>query len=851
MPDNKSSLKDFNTSAKRREAELRHQHDTIGVPTHKKELAQIAKDVELGEPGLSNNYQREMITTVQTLEGMNLPGKEFAAAVGEQLQEILNIYESNPASEDDTPEEQSALKKTYQRLFDYARKRSTIGSRARTATKGLAQKARGSLSDTLGDTQNILGKALSALIRPRDNKKTERRRDVAAAAMSSSQSAFGVHSPRKVTGDGDESDFEGEFGGDSGLGGGLGGGGLGGGGFGDGQVLVRLVNIEDILHEIWQLADASNERGEEDSENARRAEEDRERDAEQAGPEERDTSPERVGKEEVEKKEGGIFSTLWEMLGAKGKLVTGLGLLIGAVWGGKKLWEWLSGDEEADSLINKLGTTLKDGFVSVAEGILCAIKEKIGTVLSSLDWQEALRLSLPVAAATGGIVNTVARTTAGGIDLTRKAAGGIKSGVGAVGRFLGFGKQAPVPAPSTGPIRIPAGGGAATLEGLSNPAMTEAAKGAAKESTKGASLLSKITGFATRTAGRAPGALRALGTGAKVLGRWAPGLAVAADIYSLSKMKDDNAKWWKRAAIGLGIGAMATAAIVGTGGLAAPAILAMGLGAAGTSIMGSRKEEEALAAAAAEEGAPANVSPSRIRDEPKAINDPSDMSFSDKEAYLHEQLAGAGYSHDQAEGIIENLRDESGLREGVVGDTHLGEGEEALGIAQWRLDRKEKMLAYAEQHEKLDFFQAQVGFLIKELKETRGGGTTGSPKGMPKSYAGAHNWVLQHYERPHKDNVQARWVEEGTSAPRGAMGNLYAGRMAVDTVAPARNAGRLAAGPDAANEQAPAAAAAVNYNDNRVTNNHANVFHQLPNAQNPDASLREAQYQQGLTVAPA
>jgi len=319
MPENKSSLKDFNTSAKRREAELRFQHDIIGVPANKKELSRIAKDVELGGPSLSNGYQREMVTTVQTLEGLNLPGKEFAAAVEKQLQEISNIYTSNPASEDDTPQEQAALKTIHQRLIEYARKRSTVGSRARTSATGLAQKARGSLSDTLGETQNILGKALSALIRPRENRKIERQREVAAAAMGSSQSAFGVHSPRKVTGEDDESDWGGDFGGDSGLGGGLG----GDGGLGGGEVLIRLVNIEDILHEIWQLADAGNTRGEEEAENARQAEEERERDAEQAGPEEKDTSPDRVREEDE------VGSKSW--LGAIGGILT---TVLSAVTGG-------------------------------------------------------------------------------------------------------------------------------------------------------------------------------------------------------------------------------------------------------------------------------------------------------------------------------------------------------------------------------------------------------------------------------------------------------------------------------------------------------------------------------------
>ena len=293
MPENKSSLKDFNTQAKRQQAELRLQHDIIGIPANKKELAFIAKEVEQGDPSLSNGYQREMITTVQSIESLNLPGKEFAAAVEKQLQEISNIYKINPASEDDTPQEQSALKSIHRRLSDYARKRSSVGSRARSATQGLAQKARGSVADTLGNTQNILGKALSALIRPRENKKIERQRDVAAAAMGSSQSAFGVHSPRKAGGGDDEwgggdLDFDG------------GGGGLGGdgGGLGGGEVLVRLVNIEDVLHEIWQLADAADKRGVEEAANTERAEEARERASEKPGA--KDTSPKPVGKEDKE-----------------------------------------------------------------------------------------------------------------------------------------------------------------------------------------------------------------------------------------------------------------------------------------------------------------------------------------------------------------------------------------------------------------------------------------------------------------------------------------------------------------------------------------------------------------------
>ena len=613
-----------------------------------------------------------------------------------------------------------------------------------------------------------------------------------------------------------------------------------------GEIIKGITNIETILRGMSELATEASVRDVTEAENQRQARESFHRIFEQQEETETPSSIERVKEEGVEKKEGsGILSSLWNMLGPKSKLMLGLGGLGLAGLGAKKLWDWAVED---DGLIGNVArgiqdsfTTIRDSIAKVFDGWWDTIKEKIGIALSSLDWGEALRLSAAVALPVTKVASPLLRATAWGMDKAGAAGSKIAGAGSRFGKFLGFGKQA-----APGAMRG-AAPGTNVLQGLSNPAVT-------REATKGTSALSKIGNALGGIAKRAPGLTRALGTGLKFAGRVARPLAVGLDVHKLQSMEDESARKWQKWAIGLGVAGLAAGAIAATGGLATPfvagmAATALGIGGAGASIVASRKEDAALAEAGGTvaEPPPLGDSPTRIS-EPEAVMEPSE-----KEAYLHEQLAGAGYSYDQAEGIIENLRDESGLREGVVGDTHLGEGEEALGIAQWRLDRKENMLKYAEQHKELNFFQAQVGFLIKELKETRGGGTTGSPQGMPETYAGAHNWVLQHYERPHKDNVQARWVDEGTSAPGagGALGNLYAGRMAVDAVAPARNAERLAAGPDAANEQAPTAAAAVNYNDNRVTNNHANVFHQLPNAQNPDASLREAQYQQGLTVAPA
>jgi len=321
MAETNSSLKDFNTHAKRQGAELRFQHDIIGIPNNKKELAAIAKKVEQGGPSLSNGYQREMVSTVQSLEELNLPGKEFASAVQKQLQEVSAIYKRNPASDDDTPEEQSALESIRTELSTYAAKRSTIGGRARSSVGGVAQKVRQSAANQLSGT-NILGTALSALIRPRGNKKTERQRGVAAAAMSSSQSAFGVHSPRKAGGDDDEwggGDFD--LGGEGGLGG-------GGGGLGGGEVLVRLVNIEDILHEIWQLADAADKRGDEAAKDDAQAKEARERAGER--PDSKESSPTRVDKEDADKEDdpkswlgmlGGILTSV--LSAVTGMLFTG------------------------------------------------------------------------------------------------------------------------------------------------------------------------------------------------------------------------------------------------------------------------------------------------------------------------------------------------------------------------------------------------------------------------------------------------------------------------------------------------------------------------------------------------
>jgi hypothetical protein len=224
----------------------------------------------------------------------------------------------------------------------------------------------------------------------------------------------------------------------------------------------------------------------------------------------------------------------------------------------------------------------------------------------------------------------------------------------------------------------------------------------------------------------------------------------------------------------------------------------------------------------------------------------------DKAGVLHSKLQGAGYSPDQAEGIIQNLRDESGLNERAVGDDGT-----ALGIAQWRGDRANNMKAFAADNPEMSRFDAQVGFLIKELADYGG-----SPQQMPVSMPAAHDWMLRNYEKPSDVNIEKRLSENWASTPPGdthASASLYnsaatvgALNRAVDSMrtnpSPSR---QLEPQPDAADttSSAPTAVVAPQTTNNYFDNRNTTIMPPPLDARNREAVLMAMQNLQGLTHA--
>jgi len=609
------------------------------------------------------------------------------------------------------------------------------------------------------------------------------------------------------------------------------------------EILIRIISIESILRGMSQLASKSDERDAAAVEDDRQAEEALHRLAENQ--KETDTTPIFVGdgtSKKEEKKSGGLLSSLFSglskfagLFGVKGKLLLGIAALAAAGTAAYKLWEWLSGDNP-DGLLNTLATTLREGFVGVAGGILDTIKEKIGTALSSLNWQEALRLSAAIIPAAAAVVSPLARATAATMDFGGKVGGKVAGAGSKIAKFMGFGKTA------TPGVMKGAAPGVNMLQALSNPA---AASATAKEAAKGTSVLSRISGAIGGLAKRAPGITRGLGLGAKVIGRVARPLAVAWDVHKYRSMEDESAKKWQRWAIGLGVAGLAAGAIALTGGIATPfvagaAASALGLGSAGASIYAGRKE----AAAGAETGGDSPTRPA------------TETDTDDKVGYLHRELEAAGYNYNQSAGIIKNLKEESGpgLNENAVGDAGT-----AHGIAQWRGIRATNMENYVADAENqgMSRFQGQVGFLIDEMKGMSGG----SPTDMPKDYAGAANWVLSQYERPAEEHRIARTVEEGTPAPGDthASASLYNSAGMVGALNNAVNrlpsipspSRQLEPEPDAADNAsaAPTAVVAPQTTNNFFDNRNTTIMPPPLDARNRDAVLMAMQNLQGLTHA--
>jgi len=114
--------------------------------------------------------------------------------------------------------------------------------------------------------------------------------------------------------------------------------------------------------------------------------------------------------------------------------------------------------------------------------------------------------------------------------------------------------------------------------------------GVADDAARAGSTASKLLATLTREAPRTANALRIGGNAMRVAGNIAGPAAIAYDVWTLHKMEDETAKFWKQAAIAMGVVATGVA-IVGSGGLLLP--LALGLGAGAASIHADTVEEEA------------------------------------------------------------------------------------------------------------------------------------------------------------------------------------------------------------------------------------------------------------------
>jgi len=625
-----------------------------------------------------------------------------------------------------------------------------------------------------------------------------------------------------------------------------------------GEILIRLTSIENILRGMSQLAIKSNERDAASVETDRQSQEELHRLAERPDDPRISMSPIRV---EEEEKSGGIFSSLFSglgkfagLIGPGSKLILGLIGLAGVATAAKLAWDKFFPDKSVtDAATEALGSAARrladepgstPGVVSGDTGFQALGASLMDPVIAG---QGALARGVPA-----GIVATQAAQQA--INATRVAGMGVKApfqGIRNAGRWTSNAVRNNFRAATN---RTP------TTLGNLNPSRNVDRLSLADEAKP--SLWRRLFGMG-KNAPRVP---RAPLLGIGRFGVLGAGLQGGTALYDTTQGNYGQA----------GTGALSTATMFGGPlvqalGFAISAALTdyktqdeteknilghmgpdfwgdWGKGGVGTGMvsdtMGSWlfRGGSQLGFFRPEEPEPARWS---------TANDGAPAP-GDKAGVLHSKLQGAGYSPDQAEGIIQNLRDESGLNERAVGDDGT-----ALGIAQWRGDRANNMKAFAADNPEMSRFDAQVGFLIKELADYGG-----SPQQMPVSMPAAHDWMLRNYEKPSDVNIEKRLSENWASTPPGdthASASLYnsaatvgALNRAVDSMrtnpSPSR---QLEPQPDAADttSSAPTAVVAPQTTNNYFDNRNTTIMPPPLDARNREAVLMAMQNLQGLTHA--
>jgi hypothetical protein len=114
-----------------------------------------------------------------------------------------------------------------------------------------------------------------------------------------------------------------------------------------------------------------------------------------------------------------------------------------------------------------------------------------------------------------------------------------------------------------------------------------------------------------------------------------------------------------------------------------------------------------------------------------------------------------GYTREQAAGIVANLKAESGLKVGAVGD-----GGQAYGLAQWHPDRQAKFKEVFGRDIKGSSLEQQMEFVAWELKNSEAGAGNRLRSAKTAKEAGA--LVAQLYERP--ADTSGEMSKRGSSA---------------------------------------------------------------------------------------
>lgn len=130
------------------------------------------------------------------------------------------------------------------------------------------------------------------------------------------------------------------------------------------------------------------------------------------------------------------------------------------------------------------------------------------------------------------------------------------------------------------------------------------------------------------------------------------------------------------------------------------------------------------------------------------------LASNERKSRLISRLVEKGYSQHAAEGVADNIADESAFNTRAVGDNGT-----AFGIAQWRGDRFKNLKAYAQaQGKDWQDFDLQTDFIDHEMR-------SGSDPQAREAYAklqtapdadSAYNAFVSHYERPSAANLQKR-----------------------------------------------------------------------------------------------